>query len=381
MQTAAIKGRGSLSNNTPRFEALQREAVDDDWAPGEPGDAPRRPTTVALEQAKSIISHNSSPDLYFDQSINPYRGCEHGCVYCYARPTHAYLNLSPGLDFETRLYAKQNAAELLRKELSSPSYVPKLIALGANTDPYQPIERRLRITGAILAVLEEFNHPVAITTKSASVTQDLDLLARMASKGLARVFMSIGSLDGDIARTLEPRASAPAARMQAVRKLSEAGIPTGVIVAPIIPALNDCDIEKILAGAAEAGAQDAAYNVLRLPLEVADLFREWLLRHYPLRAAHVMNLIRQMRGGKEYDSDFRTRMRGSGVYADLIRQRFRRACAQAGLNQRRVLLRTDLFVRAQTPQPVRREPPDRWSPRRGAQGYRPSENNAQLRLF
>jgi DNA repair photolyase len=381
MQTAAIKGRGSLSNKTPRFEALQREAVDDDWAPGEPGDAPRRPTTVALEQAKSIISHNSSPDLYFDQSINPYRGCEHGCVYCYARPTHAYLNLSPGLDFETRLYAKQNAAELLRKELSSPSYVPKLIALGANTDPYQPIERRLRITGAILAVLEEFNHPVAITTKSASVTQDIDLLARMASKGLARVFMSIGSLDGDIARTLEPRASAPAARMQAVRKLSEAGIPTGVIVAPIIPALNDCDIEKILFGARDAGAQDAAYNVLRLPLEVADLFREWLLRHYPLRAAHVMNLIRQMRGGKEYDSDFRTRMRGSGVYADLIRQRFRRACAQAGLNQRRTLLRTDLFVRAQPPQPVRHEPPDRWSPRRGAQGHRPAENNAQLRLF
>lgn len=381
MQTAAIKGRGSLSNNTPRFEALQREAVDDDWAPGEPGDAPRRPTTVALEQAKSIISHNSSPDLYFDQSINPYRGCEHGCVYCYARPTHAYLNLSPGLDFETRLYAKQNAAEVLRKELSSPSYIPKLIALGANTDPYQPIERRLRITGAILAVLEEFNHPVAITTKSASVTQDLDLLARMASKGLARVFMSIGSLDGDIARTLEPRASAPAARMQAIRKLSEAGIPTGVIVAPVIPALNDCDLEKILFGAREAGAQDAAYNVLRLPLEVADLFREWLLRHYPLRAAHVMNLIRQMRGGKEYDSDFRTRMRGTGVYADLIRQRFRRACAQAGLNQRRVLLRTDLFVRTQPPQPVRRQAPDRWSPQHRAAAHRVAEESPQLRLF
>lgn len=381
MQTAAIKGRGSLSNNTPRFEALQREAVDDDWAPGEPGDAPRRPTTVALEQAKSVISHNSSPDLYFDQSINPYRGCEHGCVYCYARPTHAYLNLSPGLDFETRLYAKQNAAEVLRKELSSPPYIPKLIALGANTDPYQPIERRLRITGAILAVLEEFNHPVAITTKSASVTQDIDLLARMASKGLARVFMSIGSLDGDIARTLEPRASAPAARMQAIRKLSEAGIPTGVIVAPVIPALNDCDLEKILFGAREAGAQDAAYNVLRLPLEVADLFREWLLRHYPLRAAHVMNLIRQMRGGKEYDSDFRTRMRGTGVYADLIRQRFRRACAQAGLNQRRVQLRTDLFVRTQPPQPVRRQAPDRWSPQHRAAAHRVAEESSQLRLF
>ncbi len=345
MRTAPIKGRGSVSNKTSRFEQLQRVSFDDEWG-GDDDQAPVKPaTTVSIETAKSIISRNDSPDIPFDQSINPYRGCEHGCIYCYARPTHAYLNHSPGLDFETKLYAKGNAAELLRATLSGPSYVPKLIALGANTDPYQPIERRLRITAGILAVLEEFNHPVAITTKSASVTHDIELLARMARKNLVRVFMSIGSLDKDIARTLEPRASAPGARMEAVQTLSQAGIPTGVMVAPVIPSLTDHDMEKILFSARDAGALNAAYVLLRLPLEVADLFREWLDAHYPLKQAHVMNLVKQMRGGKIYDSDFKTRMKGSGVFAELLEQRFRKACTKAGLNQTRPQLTTDLFRR------------------------------------
>jgi len=333
MQYIPIKGRGSISNRNSRFEQLQREAFDDEWGNGYHDDCPSRPATVvANETAKSIISHNDSPDIPFDQSINPYRGCEHGCIYCYARPTHAYLNHSPGLDFETRLYAKHNAAELLRNTFSRPSYVPKLIALGANTDPYQPIERRLHITASILEVLHEFNHPVAITTKSASITRDIDLLARMAGKNLVRVYMSVGSLDGGIARTLEPRASAPGARLGALRKLAAAGIPTGVIVAPVILALTDHDIEKILFSAKDAGAQYAAYVLLRLPLEISELFQEWLAAHHPLKEAHVMNLLKQMRGGKAYDPDFKTRMKGSGIFADLIRQRFQKACTKAGLN-------------------------------------------------
>lgn len=342
--TPPIKGRGSVSNKTSRFEQLQREPFDDEWAKTDEA-APKPATTVSFEKAKSIISRNESPDISFDQSINPYRGCEHGCIYCYARPTHAYLNHSPGLDFETKLYAKSNAAELLRKELSRPNYVPKLIALGANTDPYQPIERRLRITASILAVMEEFNQPVAITTKSASVTQDIELLARMASKNLVRVFMSVGSLDRTIARTLEPRASTPGARIDAIRTLSAAGIPTGVMVAPVIPALTDHDMEKILFSAQDAGAKSAAYVLLRLPLEIADLFREWLAAHHPLKEAHVMNLVKQMRNGKIYDSDFKTRMKGTGVFADLLEQRFKKACAKAGLNQTRQPLDTTLFSR------------------------------------
>ena len=340
-----IKGRGSVSNQTSRFDALQREPFDDEWAKSDEDPAPRPVTTVSFEKARSIISRNDSPDIPFDQSINPYRGCEHGCIYCYARPTHAYLNHSPGLDFETKLYAKSNAAEVLRQTLANPSYVPRLIALGANTDPYQPIERRLRITASVLAVLEEFNHPVAITTKSASVTQDIALLSRMAEKNLARVFMSVGSLDRSIARTLEPRASTPGARMDALGMLSAAGIPTGVIVAPVIPSLTDHDMERILFSAKKAGAQDAAYVLLRLPLEVADLFREWLAAHYPLKEAHVMNLIQHMRGGKLYDSDFKTRMKGTGIFADLLEQRFRKACSRAGLNQTRHPLNTTLFRR------------------------------------
>ncbi|TEA77142.1 PA0069 family radical SAM protein [Allopusillimonas ginsengisoli] len=349
MKISPIKGRGSISNHTPRYQAFQREAVDDEW-PGNDAEAPARPaTTVYAETARSIISRNQSPDIYFDQSINPYRGCEHGCIYCYARPTHAYLDHSPGLDFETRLYAKHNAAEVLRKTLSHPSYTPRFIVLGANTDPYQPIERRLRITESILRVLDEFNHPVAITTKSASITQDLALLARMASKNLVRVSLSIGTLDGELARTLEPRASAPHARMQAIRRLCGAGIPTGVIVAPVIPSLNDHDMEKILFEAKEAGAVDAWYVLLRLPSEVAGLFQEWLQTHYPLKAAHVTNLIRQMRGGKLYDADFATRMKGTGIFAELIEQRFRRACVKAGLNRERRPLDISRF---QCPVPV-----------------------------
>ncbi|HWK60597.1 MAG TPA: PA0069 family radical SAM protein [Eoetvoesiella sp.] len=345
MQPTPIKGRGSVSNKTSRFEQLQRASFDDEWDNADLETMPKPATTVSMEKAKSIIARNDSPDIPFDQSINPYRGCEHGCIYCYARPTHAYLNHSPGLDFETRLYAKGNAADLLRKELSNPSYTPKLIALGANTDPYQPIERRLRITASILAVMEEFNHPVAITTKSASVTQDIEVLARMAGKNLVRVFMSVGSLDRTIARTLEPRASTPGARLEAIRVLSEAGIPTGVMVAPVIPFLTDHDMEKILFTAKDVGAKSAAYVLLRLPSEIADLFREWLAAHYPLKEAHVMNLVKQMRGSKVYDSDFRTRMKGTGVFADLLEQRFKKACSKAGLNQARHPLNTALFSR------------------------------------
>ena len=350
MQTTVFKGRGSVSNRTSRFEQYERTPVEDDWARVE-DPPPKLATTVSQETAKSIISRNDSPDILFEQSINPYRGCEHGCIYCYARPTHAYLNHSPGLDFETKLYAKSNAAELLHKELSKPSYVPKLIALGTNTDPYQPIERRLRITASVLEVLEQFNHPVAITTKSATVTRDIEVLARLAQKNLVRVFMSIGSLDKDIARTLEPRASTPSARIEALRTLSQAGVPTGVIVAPVIPALTDHDIENVLFSAKEAGARDAAYVLLRLPLEVAELFTEWLETHHPLKAAHVLNLVKQMRNGKIYDSDFRSRMKGTGVFAELLAQRFKRACVKAGLNQNRHPLDLTLFSR-----PVQQKP-------------------------
>lgn len=347
MQRTSFKGRGSISNRTSRFEQFERTEVIDDWADSQAQQsAPPAPrTTVHPETARTIISRNSSPDISFDRSINPYRGCEHGCIYCYARPSHAYLDHSPGLDFETILYCKTNAASVLRAEFSKASYVPRIIALGTNTDPYQPIERRLRITASLLEVFEEFNHPVAITTKSASVTRDIPVLQRLAQKNLVRVMMSVGCLDGDIARTLEPRASSPWARINAVRKLSDAGVPTGVIVAPIIPALTDPDMEKILYRAKEAGAGDAAYVLLRLPLEVAELFQEWLVQHHPLKATHVMNLVAQTRGGKVYDSRYGSRMKGTGVYAQLIEQRFKKACAKAGLNQRRHALDTALFFR------------------------------------
>ncbi len=331
------KGRAAVSNRESRFNRMQHEvdpaaAVEID--PNEPAGAPA--TEVRIEIARSIISTNRSPDLPFDQSINPYRGCEHGCVYCYARPSHTYLGLSAGLDFETKIFAKTNAAELLRKELSRTDAPRSMIALGANTDPYQPTERQLQITRSLLEVLREFEHPIGITTKSSLVTRDIDILAPMAAKGLVKVFISVGTLNADIARTMEPRANSPARRIQAIAQLAAAGIPAGVIVAPIVPALTDQDLERVLEAAATAGARYASYVVLRLPLEVADLFTEWLETHHPMRARHVMSLIRQMRAGKNNDSTFGIRMRGSGPIADLIERRFKIACKRLGLNADRV---------------------------------------------
>ncbi len=328
-----------MSNRESRFNRLRHE-------PDEAGDAPpleerqQAPETeVRIEVARSIISTNRSPDLPFDRSINPYRGCEHGCVYCYARPSHTYLGLSAGLDFETKIFAKTNAAELLRKELSRGDRAGSMIALGANTDPYQPVEKQLRITRSVLEVLSEFEQPITITTKSSLVARDIDLLAPMAAKGLAKVLISIGTLDAHIARTMEPRANSPARRIEAIARLSQAQIPAGVIVAPIVPALTDPDLERVLEAAAAAGARFASYVVLRLPMEVADLFIEWLQTHHPMRANHVMSLIRQIRGGRNNDSSFGIRMSGTGPLADLIRRRFEVACKRLGLNADRVLQR------------------------------------------
>jgi DNA repair photolyase len=302
---------------------------DDDEAP------PPLRTIVTLQPARSIIAHNDSPDVPFTQSINPYQGCEHGCIYCYARPSHAYLDLSPGIDFETRLFAKPDAAKLLRAELARPGYRCDPIALGTNTDPYQPIEREWRVTRSVLEVLCECEHPFTIVTKSALVERDIDLIAPMAAKRMARVYLSITTLDRELARRMEPRAAAPQRRLQAVKTLHEAGIPVGVMVAPIIPQLNDRDLEAILEAAAANGARGAGWVMLRLPREVAPLFREWLDAHYPLRAAHVMSLVRQTRGGRDYDGTFGTRMRGSGAFAELIERRFTLACRRLGLNRDR----------------------------------------------
>lgn len=339
------RGRGARSNRTGRFEAALREVFDDGWETG--ATLPAFKTTVHREQARSIISTNDSPDISFDQSINPYRGCEHGCSYCYARPTHAYLGHSPGLDFETELYAKANAAELLERELGRKGYVPKTIALGAVTDPYQPIERDLRLTRSILEILEAAQHPVGIVTKSAGVVRDIDILARMAERGLVKVALSVTTLDRDLARRMEPRAATPARRLDALRQLSEAGVPTQVMVAPIIPGLNDHEIEGILAAANAAGAREAGYVLLRLPLEIKDLFREWLATEVPDRASRVIGLLQSMHGGRDYNSQFGIRQRGSGPYADQIAARFRLALQRLGMNQRRLRLRTDLFRRPQ----------------------------------
>ncbi len=325
-QPVSIKGRGAADNPQGRFETLARSH--------EPGaESPSRPqTVVTLQQARSIIARNDSPDLPFTRSINPYQGCEHGCIYCYARPSHAYLGLSPGLEFETRLFAKENAADLLRRELSLPGYRCELIALGANTDPYQPIEREHRITRSILEVLWEFRNPVGIVTKGSLIERDLDLLERMAREGLAQVFVSIGSLDGEIARTLEPRAAAPYRRVETIRRLSGSGVPCGTLVAPIIPFLNDKDMEAVLEAVSEAGARMAGYTLLRLPWEVKDLFKDWLERHYPLKAKHVMARIRDMRGGRDNDPRFGSRMKGEGQFAELLAKRFEIACKRLGLN-------------------------------------------------
>ena len=331
-----FKGRGSLSNPEGRFEKTVHRAEDDGWA-REEEQAAKPATHVRVEEARSIISRNDSPDVPFEQSINPYRGCEHGCIYCFARPSHAYLNLSPGLDFETQLFAKANAAEQLRKELARPGYRCSPINLGANTDPYQPIERKHRITRSVLEVLLEARHPCTIVSKNALVERDLDLLVPMAKQHLVHVFISCAHLDNRLAAKLEPRASAPHRRLQAIHALTDAGVPAGVLVAPIIPALNDRDMEAVLERAAEAGASMAGYTVLRLPWELKALFREWLSIHVPQRAEHVMSLVQQMNGGRDYDSDFRTRMRGQGPFAELLHRRFEVAARRHGFARARTL--------------------------------------------
>jgi DNA repair photolyase len=325
--------RGARSFVQGRFESVARETFDDGWTPEE-ADQRELKTMVTIERARSIISHNDSPDVGFSQSINPYRGCEHGCIYCYARPSHAYLELSPGLDFETKLFAKTNAAELLRAELAKPGYKPSTIALGANTDCYQPIERKYKITRQILEVLAECEHPVSMVTKSALIERDLDLLGPMGEKNLVKVFVSVGTLDRELARKLEPRAASPQRRLDVVRKLNENHVPCGVMVAALVPALNDKTMEHVLEAAAAAGAKEAAYVVMRLPHELKTLFKEWLAEHYPDRAEHVMSIIRQMRGGRENDPNFGTRMTGTGNYAELMEKRFEIGCRRYGLNVR-----------------------------------------------
>ncbi len=338
-------GRGARSNRTSRYDQQTKAEFDDGWETLGTLDDFR--TTVQHEQAKTIIARNDSPDISFEQSINPYRGCEHGCIYCYARPTHCYLGHSAGLDFETKLYAKVNAAEALRAELANPRYTPKVIALGAVTDPYQPIERDQKITRSILEVLDETSHPVGIVTKSAGVVRDIDILARMAERQLVKVAISVTTLDRRLARSMEPRAATPPKRLEAIRRLSEAGIPVTVMVAPIVPALTDFEIEAILGSAHAAGAQEAGYVLLRLPLELKQLFREWLETDHPDRARRVISILRTMHGGQDYVATFGHRQRGSGPYADQIAARFRLATRRLGMDERhpRLRLRTDLFRR------------------------------------
>jgi len=336
------RGRGAQSNASGRYELLARVAFDDGWQSLE--ELPPFATTVSEDKARKVITRNESPDISFDRSINPYRGCEHGCIYCFARPTHAYLGLSPGLDFESKLFVKPDAPALLERELSAPGYQARTIAIGTNTDPYQPIERQHQIMRGILEVLERAGHPVGIVTKSALVTRDIDILARMAKRNLVKVALSVTTLDPKLARIMEPRAATPPRRLEALRQLSAAGIPTSVMVAPVIPALNDAEIDRILDAAAEAGVREAGYVLLRLPLEVRDLFREWMIANFPDRYRHVFALIREMRGGKDYDSTWGTRMKGSGPYAWMIGRRFELACEKRGLNQTRTRLTTDHFV-------------------------------------
>jgi len=335
------RGRGTLSNASGRYEPLARIAFDDGWQSLE--ELPPFATTVSVDATRKIITRNQSPDISFDRSINPYRGCEHGCVYCFARPTHAYLGMSPGLDFESRLFVKPDAPALLEKELSAPGYEPRTIAIGTNTDPYQPIERKYQVMRGILEVLERAGHPVGIVTKSALILRDLDILARLAERNLVKVAISVTTLDPKLARVMEPRAATPPRRLEALRQLSAADVPTSVMVAPVIPAINDSDIERILDAAALAGVRGAGYVLLRLPLEVRDLFVEWLNANFPDRAAHVMKLIRDMRGGKDYDSQFGSRMTGSGPYAWMIGRRFENACERLGLNKHKAPLSRSQF--------------------------------------
>src|SRR6202049_4320506 len=335
------RGRGTLSNATGRYEPLARVAFDDGWQGLE--DLPPFKTTVTADTTRKIITRNDSPDISFDRSINPYRGCEHGCVYCFARPTHAYLGLSPGLDFESKLFMKPNAPELLERELSAPGYVPKVIAIGTNTDPYQPIERRYKIMRRILEVLDSAGHPVGIVTKSALVLRDLDILARMAKRDLVKVALSVTTLDAKLARTMEPRAATPPRRLDTLRQLVKAGVPAAVMVAPVIPALNDDEMERILEAVAAAGVRHAGYVLLRLPLEVRDLFREWLMTNFPDRYRHVFKLIRDMRGGKDYDSTFCQSQTGPGPISWMIGPRFEVACEKLGFNAAKHKITTEHF--------------------------------------
>jgi DNA repair photolyase len=338
-----VKGRGAQLSPQVRFDAFSREEIDDGWSLPEErdeavagmGGAPSLPrTTVTAQPAKSIISRNQSPDLPFNQSVNPYYGCEHGCAYCYARPSYAYWGLSPGLDFETRIFAKPNAAELLMAALARPGYVCETLAIGTNTDAYQPAEREWKITRGLLEVCADFNQPVALITKSSLVERDIDILGHMAAKGLAKVYISVPTTDAETARLLEPRAAAPYRRIETIRALAGAGIPVGVMTAPVIPMVNDSGMEAALEAARAAGATEAAYVLLRLAHELKDIFRDWLDRHMPMRAAHVMSVIQQMRGGEDNDSRFGVRMKGEGIFAELIAQRFAKACARLGLNER-----------------------------------------------
>lgn len=358
-------GRGAVSNPAGRFETRSVAAVDDGWSPtpqaeldrpDDDGEAlPRLPTTVQIEHARSIITRNDSPDVPFTQSINPYRGCEHGCIYCFARPSHAYFNLSPGLDFETKLFYKPDAVRLLEEELASPGYRCQTIALGTNTDPYQPIEREYRLMRGILELLQRCDHPVSIVTKGSLIERDVDVLGAMAAKNLASVGVSITTLRNDMKRTLEPRAASPAARLRIIKTLSEAGVPVTVMVAPVIPLLTDSELEHILEAAQRAGARHAGYLLVRLPFEVKQLFRDWLEAHEPLKAKHVMSLLNQMRGGRDNDPRFEFRQSGMGVYAELLAKRFATACTQFGLNQgERRALDTRRFV---APVPTGRQMP------------------------
>ncbi|MGO4261412.1 PA0069 family radical SAM protein [Lysobacter sp. TAB13] len=352
LDPAAIKGRGSASYVAGRYAVTTAQAQDDGWGSVyEDADAQSRPDTVVTEErARSIISRNDSPDIAFGQSVNPYRGCEHGCVYCFARPSHAYLELSPGLDFETRLFAKTNAAERLQNELARPGYRCAPIALGINTDSYQPIERRYRITRGVIEVLDACSHPFSLITKNASVVRDVEVLASMAQRGLVSVYFSVTTLDNHLSAKMEPRASAPHSRLKAMRTLADAGVPVGVMVAPVIPMINDSEMERILAAAYEAGARSAGYVTLRLPHELKQVWREWLQLHYPDRAAHVMSLIQQMQGGKDYNAGFGKRMRGEGPFAQLIQQRFHKAWRKHGFG-RLPPLDTGRFVAPRKPTP------------------------------
>jgi len=336
------RGRAAGINPAGRFETLERIAVDDGWQTLE--DMPPFRTEVQVEKPRTVITRNESPDIPFDRSINPYRGCEHGCIYCFARPTHSYMGLSAGLDFEAKLFAKPDAPRLLERELSKPGYKVKPIAIGTNTDPYQPIEREWRIMRQILEILDKANHPVVIVTKSALILRDIDILKSMAERGLVKVGISVTTLDRKLARSMEPRASTPAKRLEAIKTLSEAGIPVAVMMAPVIPALNDHEIERILDSGKAAGASEASYVLLRLPLEVSPLFRDWLLQNYPDRYRHVMSLVRSMRDGKDYDAEFGKRMKGAGPYAWQISRRFEMATKRLGLMRRSLHLREDLFI-------------------------------------